>query len=100
MTAVPDTKPELHLFLCEMLAEMAEHYGIPVEATEIERHVRISLKRRAGRPPWRIRLEALSKEGELLLEASEQEDRHLDEMEAKGETPITRPWTWKLTPRH
>jgi hypothetical protein len=93
--AVPNDPAELHQYVLEMLAEMIEHYGVPIPITNIEAHVRIKVDPRRRT----LHYKALTSAGEELLECIDGESSYYNAEVAAGREPVQREWTWKLITR-
>jgi hypothetical protein len=92
--AIPKDPTEFRRYILEMLAEMIGHYHIPIQITEIERHVRIELEPAPG-GKFVTHYQARTSAGEELLRRMDEEERYIDEELAAGRDPVQRDWTWK-----
>jgi hypothetical protein len=95
---IPDDYIGRRLYILEMLAEMAEHYDIPISPNEIEKHVKLGLERLPD-GKWDDACAPLTDAGAALMEAYEEERRQRDLAEAQGRKIATRPGRGKLKSR-
>jgi hypothetical protein len=92
--AIPKDPVEFRRYIMEMLAEMIEHYGVPIPISKIEDHVRIELEPAPG-GKFVTHYRARTGAGEALLERMNEEERYIDEELAAGRDPVQRDWTRK-----
>jgi hypothetical protein len=93
----PDDYIGRRLYHLEMFAELAEHYGVAIPPSEIERHIELTFERRPD-GKWFDGYKPLTDAGAELSEHYEEERRQRKLAEAEGRVFPTRAWTWKLTP--
>jgi hypothetical protein len=92
----PDDYIGRRLYMLEMWAELAEHYGVEIQPNEIERHIALTLERQPD-GKWVDSYMPLTDAGEELAWHYEEERRQQKLAEAEGREFPLRAWTWKLT---